>query len=163
MKLRLKRQQMLMRYSHSKHKQSNIPTLTNKWEFTMQEYKPQQSYDQSPQRVGDTLENGADIGFRVGEIAKREQSIASALADVDSAMQSATQPLAESAREYAMNAEKHRLEQIKAVGQSASAVVYGLRKPQSDANEERIDIFNDSVSTPLYLDSAEKKDFDLTA
>lgn len=127
-----------------------------------EQYTPQsQAFDDQPARKmeGTPLEHGANIGIDVGEMARRKK-IASALADVNAAMQP-TQPPVEETQEHAQDTfEQHKAAQIEVIRQSAYGMVYGFRKPQT---ENSLGLFStdDNESAAPYLQSQDSTTEDL--
>lgn len=117
---------------------------------------PQEALDQSIQTAqrheGTPSNDGGNLGFDIGEIA-RQKKIASALADATAATEP-NQPTVEMV-------EKH-LEYVPS-GQQAVHMnglrVLAMRKPDSEINKDRINIFDDRISAAPYLKEASWKGF----
>ncbi|HEV7952330.1 MAG TPA: hypothetical protein VGO98_03060 [Candidatus Saccharimonadales bacterium] len=103
------------------------------------QYAPQDFNQSAQSNEGTRLDHGADIGFRVGDIAKR-QEIANALADIDEAIQ----PLEETVQRHLEYTPLSPQERIRLNGRS---VLY-FRKGHE---ENTFNLEKDELATSPYI------------
>jgi hypothetical protein len=147
MKSRLEHLQMLMRYSHSnKHKQSNTPTLREKWKFTMSsEHLTPQSSEQPLQRTGTSFENNDQIDLRASGLESLE--IQRARAEVIAATTASPQQTQTLEKQVESQLEYAPLKQHEVIALLGRKVVFKLRKSYQ---EDNLDLENDEPAPYVF-------------